>query len=663
MTQIVRHTLMRLQLAVLLSLLASGAGLTQTLPAGSIFAAGDNDARQHIINLKNVEIGILLDDISTITGYTFVVHPSVRGNVTVVSQEPLTTSEVFQVFLSTLRVQGFAAVPGANGVYKIVPEQNAASEAALASASVVGDQIETAVFRLRNIDASEAVALIKPLTNPQGQVVASEASNALIVVDYATNITRVRDILGEIDRDRSSIVTVALANMSAGEVAKIVNGVQSGSGALSNLDVGALAVEANNSVVLRGKLEDVQRMATIVRDLDRSGAQRDDTIKVVRLKYASAETLAPVIEAVGARMAQTATPAGGSAIAPTVVVHVPTNSLVLSAEPGMLRQLDRVIEDLDERQAQILVEAIVVELSDDAVRELGVQFLLADSNGGDVPFAATNFSRATPNVLALSGALALDGFDEGATPERAGLASLAINSLLGTQGGIFGFGGSSDDGTIFGAIINAVDDDEESSILSTPSVLALDNEPAKFLAGQEIPITTGEALGVDFQNPFRTVERKEVGITLEVTPQISDDNTIRLRLRQEVSSIDGVLTAATADLVTNKREIDTTVLAENGEIIVLGGLIEESELRQRAGLPILGDVPLVGRAFSSEGSSRRRTNLMVFLKPTILKDARDMQNLTASRYDFTVNAQRHASPSGSSSLQDLILRLETEAAN
>ena len=631
----------------------------QTIPA----AAGANEARsgerQHIINLKDVDIAILLDDISTITGYTFVVHPSVRGKVTVVSQTPLTTDEVFQVFLSTLRVQGFAAVPGPNGVYKIVPEQSATSQAALASPSVSGDQVETAVFSLDNIDAVEAAKMIKPVTNPQGQVIASPISNSVIVVDYATNIARVRQIVGQIDEDRSSVTTVSLENMSAAEMAKTVNGLQSGTNTAFNLDVGAMAVDSNNSVVLRGEDDDVLRMAQIVRDLDRSGAPRDDTLKVIRLSYASAEDLAPVIDAVGARMALTTTPAGGPPIAPTVVVHAPTNSLVLSAEPAMLRQLERVISDLDQRRQQILVEAIVVELSDDAVRELGVQFVLANAESGDVPFAATNFSRATPNVLGLAGALITD--DLGNDGGTSGLGDIALNSLLGTQGGIFGFGSSGSDGTIFGAIINAVDEDDESQVLSTPSVLALDNEEAKFLAGQEIPITTGEALGADFQNPFRTVERKEVGITLEVTPQISEDNTIRLKLRQEVSSIDGVLSSATSDLVTNKREIETTVLADNGEIIVLGGLIEESEVRQESKVPILGDIPLLGRAFSSEGTSKRRTNLMVFLRPTIVSDTTDMRNVTASRYNFIVDSQRDASADGTSSLEDLVRRLEMES--
>lgn len=631
----------------------------QTIPAAASANEARSAERQHIINLNDVDIGILLDDISTITGYTFVVHPSVRGKVSVVSQTPLTTDEVFQVFLSTLRVQGFAAIPGPNGVYKIVPEQSATAEAALASPSVTGDQVETAVFSLENIDAIEAAKMIKPVTNAQGQVIASPISNSVIVVDYATNIARVRNIIAEIDEDRSSVVTVSLENMSAGEMAKTVNGLQSGTNTAFNLDVGALAVESNNTIVLRGEDADVLRMAQIVRDLDITGAPRQDTLKVVKLRYASAADLAPVIDAVGARMALTASPAGGVPIAPAVVVHEPTNSLVLSADPVMLRQLEGVINDLDQRRQQILVEAIVVELSDDAVRELGVQFVLADADGGDVPFAATNFSRATPNVLALAGALITDDFDgDGST---SGLGALALNSLLGTQGGILGFGSSGSDGTIFGAVINAVDEDEESNILQTPSVIALDNESASFLAGQEIPITTGEALGTDFQNPFRTVERKEVGIKLEVTPQISDDNTIRLKLRQEVSSVDGVLTAATADLVTNKREIETTVLASNGEIVVLGGLIEESELRTDSKVPILGDIPVIGRAFSSEGKARRRTNLMVFLRPTIVSDATDYRSVTASKYNFMVDAQKAASDTGRSNLEELVRRMEEEA--
>ena len=644
---------------VLTGFLGTMLSTAQTLPAVASANEARSADRQHVINLKDVDMNILLDDISTITGHTFVVHPSVRGKVSVVSQTPLTTEEVFQVFLSTLRVQGFAAIPGANGVYKIVPEQSATAEAALANPSVAGDQVETAVFALDNINAVEAAKMIKPVTNPQGQVIASSVSNSVIVVDYANNLARVRNILADIDEDRSSVVTVSLENMSAAEMAKTVNGLQAGTNTAFNLDVGALAVDSNNSVVLRGEDADVARMAQIVRDLDVTGAPSNDTLKVVKLRYASAADIAPVIDAVGARMALTASPAGGVPVAPAVVLHEPTNSLVLSADPVMLRQLEDVIVELDRRPQQILVEAIVVELSDDAVRELGVQFVLADADGGDVPFAATNFSRATPNVLALAGALINDDFDtEGGA---SGLGQAALNSLLATQGGILGFGSSGSDGTIFGAVINAVDEDEESNILQTPSVIALDNESASFLAGQEIPITTGEALGTDFQNPFRTVERKEVGIKLEVTPQISDDNTVRLNLRQEVSSVDGVLTAATADLVTNTREIETTVLADSGEIVVLGGLIEESELRTDSKVPILGDIPLLGRAFSSEGTARRRTNLMVFLRPTIVTDATDYRNVTASKYNLSVDAQKDASRDGRSTLEELVRQMDEES--
>ncbi len=649
----------RVLATVLAGILAPAAAWGQNFP---ISATGSNEAsragQQHIINLQNVDISILLDDVSTITGYTFVVHPSVQGNVTVVSQTPLSTDEVFQVFLSTLRVHGFAVVPGPSGVYKIVPEQMANAQAGMMSRSVSGDQLETAVFRFENFDAVEAAKMIQPLTNAQGQVSASAETNAVIVVDYAANMGRVRTLVAELDQDRSSIVTVSLNNVSAAEMAKTINGLTQGTNSAFTYDVAAVAVESNNSVVLRGDAGDVSRLTSVVRDLDTSGVRAEETLKVISLKYASAKDIAPIIESLGARMTDAASPGDIEMAPPSVVVHAPTNAIVISADPIMLRELERVISELDVRRAQVLVEAIVVELSDDAVRELGLQFVLGGGDNNSIPFAATNFTSSTPNVLALSGALILDGFDDSAGDGAVGLADLAISSLLRTQGGIFGFGGTNDDGAVFGAIINAVQQDQDSNILQTPSVLALDNEPAYFLAGQEIPVTTGEALSADFTNPFRTVERKDVGIKLEVIPQVADDNTIRLSIRQEVSSVAGAVTGISTDLITNKREISTTILADNGEMIVLGGLIQETETITQSKVPLLGDIPLLGRAFRSEGVQRNRTNLMVFLRPTIVRSGMDMRDATEFKYNYMVDAQRSASPAGVSSLEELVREME-----
>ncbi|MCI4643223.1 MAG: type II secretion system secretin GspD [Hyphomonadaceae bacterium] len=624
-------------------------------PSGAI-TQNSSGVGSHIVNLQDVEMSVLIDDVSTITGYTFIVHPSVRGQVTVSSQVPLSTEEVFQVFLSTLRVHGFTAVPGANGVFKIVPEQSATAEAALASNAVTGDQVETAVFRVRSVDAMEVARLVKPVTNAQGQVLASSQSNSVIIVDYATNIARVRQIIDRLDQDRSSIVTIKLSNMSAAEMATTVNALNAGQSNAFQYDVGAVALDTGNTLVLRGAQEDVDRVAQIVERLDRENELSQESLAVRQLQFAQASDIAPILQSMGGRMVRSMSVGGADVQEPAIEVHEPTNSIILNAEPQVLRQLNKIIDDLDVRRAQVLVEAIVVELSDTATRELGLQFIVGGGEDDTVPFVSTNFSRSTPNILSLAGALMVDGDSDGGSALR----DLAINSLLSTNGALLGFGGQNSDGTVFGAIVNAVDQDTDSSILSTPSVLALDNETASFLSGQEIPVTTGETLGTNNSNPFRTVERQDVGVQLDITPQISQGDTIRLNIRQEVSSVDEtiVYSSASFDFITNKRELETTILADDGDIIVLGGLIQEEESVSVSKVPLLGDIPILGRAFRYDNVNATRRNLMVFLRPTIVRDSSQMRDATQRKSNFMIEAQRNATPDGFSSLEELLRELE-----
>ena len=309
---------------------------------------------------------------------------------------------------------------------------------------------------------------------------------------------------------------------------------------------------------------------------------------------------------------------------PTVAYDAESNTLVISASGETQVALEQIIRRLDVRRPQVLVEAIIVEISDTTAQELGVQFALAGLNGSSVPLLSSNFSRSSPNILGVAAlaAGAQDGFD---TVEQANL----LNSLAGSDGGLAGLSGVDND-MLYSVVINALETDEDSNILSTPFVTTLDNVPATFLVGQEIPITTGESLGMGSNsiNPFRTFERKEVGIKLEVLPQISEGDVIRLEIKQEVSSIAGAITSLSSDFVTNKREIATTVLANDGEIIVLGGLLQDDEQIDFSKVPLLGDLPIVGRAFQSKGKSRKKTNLMVFLRPKIIRSASDARPLT-----------------------------------
>ena len=590
-------------------------------------------ASRHVLSLDDVDITALIDDVSIITGYTFILHPDVsRTRVTVLSQAPMTTDEVFQVFLSTLRVHGFAAIPAGKGVYRVVPEQLAVGEAGVSNAGP--NTFITQVFSLDSFGAVEAAQMVKPLVDPQGQVVANARSNSVVVVDYASNMPRIRDIIQSIDQDdRTEVRTVALKSVPSREMAQLLTdllGTRNGN-PVDNFEI--TSSPTSNSVVIRGDGPMVARAIKIATELDAAEPTRDN-LRVIQLNNSKAEEIVPILEKLASTMADQRGPAENAAPQATIAHHPETNSLIISATPDTLMSMERVVEALDKRRAQVLVEAIIVEMSDDTARELGVQFLLAGTGSSSTPLVGTNFSRSAPNMLALAGALINDdifggGNDGGGNPFR----DAALSSLLGVNGTLLGIGGQSGD-TLFGAIINAVEEDTSSRVLSKPFNMTLDNGTSSLLVGQNVPLTSGEVLGSDNSNPFRTVQREEVGVKLEVTPRISSDDTIRLDIFQEVSSVFGQVGSVSPDLILNTRNISTSVLADNGEIIVLGGLIEQTESTQNSKVPFLGDIPIAGNLFKSEGRGGTRTNLMVFIKPTIVRNREDAARVTSRSYNY-----------------------------
>jgi general secretion pathway protein D len=637
---------------LLRSKLRRRAGLIFVLALSAFGAQSAALGQDHTLNLRDADIRAFIDDVSAVTGFTFIVHPAVSGKVTVVSQTPLSNEEFFQVFLSTLRVQGFTAIPTSAGAYRIVPEQAAAEDSGMGfSVDAPDDQFVTEVMRLRHADAREAAKIVKPLVNQRGQVAANEVGNVLVVVDYANNIDRIRVIVREMDQDFAEIATLSLKNMSATEMAKVINGLQEKNSFVPAASFTAVAVERGNAVLLRGDKAAVERMAAVIRDLDERSATTD-SVRVIALQHADAEEIVPILKDIVGVLPDAQSEGRG---APTISHHASTNALVIAAAPDTLAALEQVIKDLDIRRAQVQVEALIVEVSDQVARDLGLQLVLAGSENSAVPFAVTNFSRSAPNLLALTGALVTDqdlsGADTGNSASS--LGNLALQSLLGINGGALGIGSSGDDG-LFGLILNAVANDGGSKLLSTPSVTTLDNEEADVLVGQEIPITTGEVLGANNANPFRTIDRKEVGVKLKVRPQISEGDTIKLTIGQEVSSVAGTV-AGSSEIIVNTRNISTTVLADDGEIIVLGGLIEEAERVESSKVPVLGDLPFAGRAFRSEGRQKSRTNLMVFIRPTILRSKADTQTATNRKYAFMRGQEALLTP-GSTGKMDALVR-------
>jgi general secretion pathway protein D len=653
---------------------ALAAVLTAVLAAQGPLAAAPALAQSgQTLNVQGADIRAFIQDVARSTGRTFIVDPAVTGTVTVTSDRPLSRAQLFEVFLSTLRANGLVVTPTASGAYRISPAQGAAQ----GPSTVGAERFSTEVFQLRNIDAASAAETIRPLVGAQGQVLANPGANSVVVADFADNLARIRALIGRIDVDRTGFEVVTLENSSAREIAAVLQSVlappggQPGTGMVS-----VTPVESSNSVVLRGDPTAVARVRPLIEDLDRRAESADD-VKVVFLQHANAEALLPVLQQI---VGQPITAANANAIpdrgrggtggaevegtvAPSVAVAAPipgqratiarfpgANALVISASGDTQRMLAEVIRQLDQRRQQVLIEAIVVELSDNAVRELGVQWLLAGEDGN--PVGLTNYSNSAAPLAPIAGGAAAGQLDED-DPLREQLQNLALNTLLGANGFVGGGGGRIGDG-LFGFIINAAKTDDGSNLLQTPSLMTLDNEEATILVGQEVPITTGETLLDGNSNPFRTTQRQDIGVKLIVRPQINAGGSITLFLRQEVSSINGVLTNAATDLVLNKRELETTLVVDDGDIAVAGGLLDQNDRLSVDKVPGLGDLPVVGGLFRSTSRQRGRTNLMVFIRPTIIRSPADAQALSADRWGYMRQQQLNNAPGVEPGLDEML---------
>ena len=536
-----------------------------------------------------------------------------QGKVTISSEQSLSPGEVFEVFKDVMRVHGYTLVRTATGEYRVTLIQGAAQDAPFTDGNGFNGRFATTVVKLSQTDAAEAARLIKPVMHSQGQLTANPGGNVLVITDFPENLRKAREIISALDISDSQVETFTLANLSAidaEEALKALAGPKPGYRVVS--------VPGSNSLIIEGKAAEIAKLRPIISSMDVGSSTPRGAVSIVPLRFANGEDIIELLTALLPAYQVEGQPA------PTVAYDQGSNTLVISASGETQEAIEQIIRRLDVRRPQVLVEAIIVEISDTAAKELGVEFALAGLNGNAVPLLSSNFSRAAPDILGLAGVIAgaNDGFD--ATEQAA-----AVSSLVGLEGGIAGIGGIDND-TLYAGVINALQTDEDTNILSMPFVTTLDNVPATFLVGQEIPIATGQSLltGTGTVNPFTTFERQEVGIQLDVLPQISEGDVIRLQIRQEVSSVSGALTSIAGDFVTNKRSIETTVLANDKEIIVLGGLLEDNEEISLSKVPILGDIPVLGKAFQSKGKSRVKTNLMVFLRPTIIRTASDARPLT-----------------------------------
>jgi general secretion pathway protein D len=652
-------------------------GLAAAPASGIANADGDDKIT---VNFVNADIQSVIKAVGQQTGRNFILDPRVTGTVNIVSERPVSRDLLYQIFLSALRVQGYAAVES-DGFVKIVPEAEAKTSAGPVgeqAARIPGDRIVTQVFILQNENAVQLVPVLRPLVTANNFIAAYPANNAIVITDYATNVRRIGEIIRSIDLPAAGDVQVIhLTNASAIDIAGILQRVvpetMASPTAPGSPAKAAIAVDPRtNALIVRGDSPAlISRIRTLAAGLDTPGAGAGN-IFVVPLRNGEATKIAETLRALlsgesasrstssttsftpagapsgttPATTTSSSTSAGNTAAPPasTIQAYQPTNSLIITAPEPVYRNLRAVIDRLDERRAQVYVEALVVELTLGKASEFGVQWQGLSNLGstGRGLVGGTNFSTA-PGGLAGTNILGATGALSGTL---AGLSSLGPGLNLGVVNGTISVPNADGTGTIqvanLGVLARAFEGDSNSNVLSTPNILTLDNEEAKLLVGQNVPFITGSFTPTagSAANPFQTIERKDIGITLRVRPTITEAGTVKLGIFEEVSSVTNDKTLVqSADIITNKRSIETTVLADDGQIVVLGGLIQDDRELNIDKIPLLGDIPYLGALFRYQSRTHRRTNLMIFLRPVVLKDANAARPLTAERYEYIRNLQ------------------------
>ena len=585
----------------------------------AVFLSLTLTAQDQNIFYKDADIKTFAQDIALLTDKTIILDPRVKGLITIYSDAPLNSESIWEVFISTMEVQGYNVLKDGD-IYRVIPSQEGVKN--FSEDGTFEGSIGSEVIKLRFSSAKDIVNAVKPIVGVRSYIVALNNDREVLIADDADNIRRIKDIIRNLDSELdTSISEFKLKNLSAIEALRLVNSLK----ADPNTRFDKLAVatfQGSNKLIFSGPLEIVIRAKRVLSQLDLDNNLNENT-KVIYLNYSKAEDILKILTDVSASFNQEQ-----NVDYKTVITsHEETNSIIIRSNPQSIKTLTSIVEQLDIRRPQVYVEAIIVEISDESAKALGVDTIYSGESNGNTPIALTRFPTTTsPDLLSIVGS-ADDNTDIGSS---AGAAS----SILGTRGFVAGLGNLRDGEDNFAVLLSLLREDQNSNILSTPSAVVMDNEEASLLVGQEIPITTGESLGANNLTPFRTTAREEVGVKLEVRPQINDSGSVALFIRQEVSSIAGAQLPNSNDLITNKREIETTVLADNSEILVLGGLISEDVQESVNKVPLLGDIPLLGRLFRSSAKSVQRRNLMIFLRPTILRDSLTTKDLSEEKFNL-----------------------------
>ncbi len=597
---------------------------------GSTSPAFSADSDPMTLNLKDADIRAFIESMAELTGRNFVIDPRVQGKVTVISAMPTDPKTLYEVFISILKVHGFTAVDSGD-VVKIIPDVVAKTQGGDSGpgGSFLGEEPVTRVIELKHVTAAELVPVLQPLLPPEAHIAAHNASNAIVISDARANVARLAQIISRIDRKvERDVEVIRLNQASAGEVAKILNATrpQTPDPTTGAVPIGVVADERTNSLIIGGDRETRLQLRTLISHLD-TPINVQSNVEVIYLRNAVAKDLLDTLKEVGKKLdarspqdaaaaaaqgAATAAPAGGG---PEVQIYADeaTNALILQGSPERIREMRSIIQSLDIRRAQVHVEGVIAEVSAGKAAELGVQWRTNNPDEGflgGIIFPGTsagNIQSITPPTFTLGTGLSL-GFLEGATVR---------------------------------ALVRALAADSATNVLATPSLVTMDNEEAEITVGQNVPFITGQftttGAGEGVTNPFQTVERKDIGVLLKVKPQINEGDTVKLTLEQEVSSISPDTSGV--DIITNKRAIKTNVLVEDGQMIVIGGLIQDDVRQSTQKVPLLGDIPVIGNAFRNRRSDVTKTNLMVFLQPTIVRDNLTANNLTMGKYSLIRDKQ------------------------
>jgi len=592
-------------------------------------AEGARD-EQVVLNLKEADLGAFINMVSEETGSNFIVDPRVRGKVTVVSGSPVTRDELYRIFLSVLKIHGFAAVPG-EGAVKLIPDATA-KQAEIPTDQPPGqgrgDEYVTRVISVQHVNAAQLVPILRPLVPQAGHLAAFSESNMLIISDTAANVRRINELVERVDvSGQEEMEVITLQHASATEVVRVLTAMEEKKGK-EEAGIRMVADERTNSILLSGPPKRRVAVRAMVSHLD-TRIEGGNT-QVFYLRYAKADELAEVLRGLLAGMSvkpekgADASGQGGVNIQP----HESTNALVINGPPELVRDMRAVVQQLDVRRAQVLVEAVIAEVSWEKATELGVQWGIGDSDSG---VGLVNFDRSGSGIVNLVSGI--DSFLDGSLSAMPGLGDGAFLGGLGTSGS-----------TSIAALIRALSGNSASNILSTPSLMTMDNEEAEIVVGQNVPFISGRSIE-DSGQAFDTINREDVGVKLRIKPQINEGNAMRLEIEQEVSQIaPGASTAS--DLITNKRSLRTIVMVDDGEMVVLGGLVDDVLTQTQDKVPGLGDIPVLGRLFRYDTARKEKRNLMVFIHPVIVRDRAVQERLTAAKYSFMRAEQMDAREQG-----------------